>query len=81
MEELAADHAAFSKAPPELRDAAPDKRKRALKIVLDVMRLGLAVTTDALNAANIEEVANASRQNLREPWSLANRNGKDRLRL
>lgn len=71
LEELAADHTAFSKAPPELRDAAPAKRKRALKIVLDVMRLGLAVTTDALNAANIEEVANASRQNLREPWSLA----------
>src|SRR5271156_3362879 len=35
------------------------------------MAEGLAISTDALDAANIEEIGNASRQNLRDPWSLA----------
>jgi hypothetical protein len=34
------------------------------------MRLGLAVTTDALDPSNIEEVGAASRQALQEPWTL-----------
>ena len=40
-------------------------------ILLDHLRHGLAVTTDALDPLNVEAPANASRQSLREPWSIS----------
>ena len=70
LDDLAMDAAAFADAPPDLRDAPPDIRKRALTILLDAMRHGLAVTTDALDPAMVDEIGSASRQALREPWSL-----------
>lgn len=71
LDDLAMDAAAFAGAPSALRDAPPDIRKRALTILLDVMRRGLAVTTEVLNPATIDEIGAASRQALREPWTLA----------
>jgi DEAD/DEAH box helicase len=71
LDELAADDSAFANAPPELRSAAPATRREALEILLDHLRQGLAITTDALDPANVEAVANASRQSLREPWSIS----------
>jgi Lhr-like helicase len=70
VDDLAADNAAFAGAPPELRQATPDIRKRALTILLDVMRRGLAITTEALNPTTVDEIGAASRQVLREPWTL-----------
>ena len=71
LDELAADDSAFSEAPPELRTAAPDRRRKALRCLLHHLRLGLAITTDALDHANVEALGNASRQSLREPWSIS----------
>lgn len=70
LDELAADEEAFAAAPPELSSATSETRKRALTALLDTMRTGLAITTEALNAATVEEVGTASRQSLREPWTL-----------
>ncbi len=71
LDELAADDSVFAGAPPELQTARPDTRRRALMILLDHLRHGLAVTTDALEPLNVEALANASRQSLREPWSIS----------
>jgi Lhr-like helicase len=71
LDDLAADDDAFANAPPELRAAAPATRRKALVILLDHLRHGLAITTDALDAGNVEAIANASRQSLREPWSIS----------
>jgi Lhr-like helicase len=71
LDELAADDAAFENGPVELRVATPDQRRRALLVLLETLRSGLAVTADALEPAEVESTANASRQRLREPWSIS----------
>ncbi len=71
LDELAADDSAFTSAPPELRTAAAETRARALTILLDHLRHGLAITADALDPATVDGIASASRQSLREPWSIS----------
>jgi hypothetical protein len=71
LEELAADDAAFENGPAVLRAATPAHRKGALWVLLDTLRRGLAVTADALDPAEVDAVAHASRQRLREPWSIS----------
>jgi len=71
LDELAADEDAFAAAPVELRELGHEKRKRILTVLLDTLRRGLAVTADALDASTFEATANAARQHLREPWSIA----------
>jgi len=71
LDELAEDDAAFNGAPPELRNATPTKRREALFILLETLRRGLAITTDALDPAEVEAIGSAARQSLREPWSVS----------
>jgi Lhr-like helicase len=71
LDELAADDSAFANAPPELRTATAETRSQALKILLDHLRHGLAITADALEPTNVEAIASAARQSLREPWSIS----------
>ena len=71
LDELSADYSAFATAPPELRGADSKTRREALRTLLEHLRHGLAVTTDALDPLNVEALANASRQSLREPWSIS----------
>lgn len=71
LEDVAADNAAFADAPEPLKSADPTLRQRALRVLLDGLRTGLAVTTDALEQSTVEATANASRQRLREPWSIS----------
>ena len=71
IEDLAADEAMFADAPEPLRSASPETRLRALRVLLDGLRTGLAVTADALEPATVEATANASRQRLRDPWSIS----------
>jgi hypothetical protein len=71
LDELAADESAFVHAPHELALADPEIRKEALKIILDALRSGLAITADALDSLTVEATANATRQYLREPWSIS----------
>jgi Lhr-like helicase len=70
LEDLAADQEAFATAPAALRFASPEKRLRALTILLDAMRKGLAVTTEWLSRTTVDEIGAASRQILRDPWTL-----------
>src|SRR5438132_3465352 len=71
LDELAADDVAFENCPALLRVATPNQRRQVLLILLDTLRRGLAVTADALEPAEVDAVANASRQRLREPWSIS----------
>lgn len=71
LDDLAADDDAFASAPLDLRNSSPDIRRKALRELLDHLRQGLAITTDALEQASIDAVANASRQSLREPWAFS----------
>ena len=71
LDELAGDDSTFAAAPPELCNAGRDTRRELFLILLNHLRHGLAVTTDALDPANVEALANASRQSLREPWSIS----------
>jgi hypothetical protein len=71
LDDLAADNEAFAEAPHELRNAVPTTRRDALCELLDMMRRGLAITADALEPTTVEATANATRQSLREPWSIS----------
>lgn len=71
LEELAADEELYAGAPPELRLASAETRRRALFVLLEALRNGLAVTSDALDSGTVETVANGSRQRLREPWAIS----------
>jgi Lhr-like helicase len=71
LDELATDDGAFASAPPELRALSPKTRRDALRLLLDHLRQGLAVTTDALEPINVDAFGAASRQSLREPWSIS----------
>jgi len=54
-----------------LRLAKPETRKTALVELLNHLRHGLAITADALDPATVESIANAARQNLRDPWAIS----------
>lgn len=71
VDDLAADDAAFAKAPPELRLATSEIRKAALVELLNSLRHGLAITADALDPGTVESTSNAARQNLRDPWAIS----------
>ena len=70
LDDLAADDEAFAKAPSELRNAKPETRKKALSVLLQHLRQGLAVTADALERSNVESTSIAARQSLRDPWAI-----------
>lgn len=71
LDELAGDSTAFASAPPQLRDASKDTRRNLLQNLLDHLRQGLAVTSDALDPLSVEALSISSRQTLREPWSIS----------
>jgi superfamily II DNA/RNA helicase len=71
LDDLAADEAAFINAPPELRVAKPETRRAALVELLTHLRHGLATTAEVLDPATVETIANAARQNLRDPWAIS----------
>jgi Lhr-like helicase len=71
LDELSDDPTAFASAPPELRNTSKETRRNVLRILLDHLRQGLAVTSDALDPVNVEAIGTASRQTLREPWSIS----------
>ena len=71
LDELADDDSMFTNTPAELRNASPKVRAHALRIILDTLRHGLAVTADALEPGTVEAVSALSRQTLREPWTIS----------
>lgn len=71
LDELVTNDATFDSAPDELKRASPATRREALIIILDTLRRGLAVTADVLDEGVLEPIAQASRQHLRDPWSIS----------
>jgi hypothetical protein len=71
LDELASDDAAFVHAPAELRGASAETRRSALRILLDALRHGLAITADALDQGTVDAIADAAGQSLREPWAMS----------
>ena len=70
LEELAHDADVFATAPAEIARLTPGQRMDVLRIILDSLRRGLAVTADVLDPATVDAIATAARQALRHPWSI-----------
>ncbi|MBM3559309.1 MAG: DUF1998 domain-containing protein, partial [Alphaproteobacteria bacterium] len=68
LEELLADASAFNSAPPHLSNASAETRRAAMLIVMEHMRRGLAVATEALDGNSLDQLAQRSRSLLRPPW-------------
>jgi hypothetical protein len=73
LDELANDADEFAGAPAALRDATPEVRKRALMVVLEALRGALAINAEPLEPGRFEPEGSASRQQLREPWLIGQR--------
>lgn len=56
---------------PLLAAAPRSARGKALLLLLEAMRKGLAVATEALDKAGIEALADKSRRLLRDPWAIS----------
>ena len=69
LDELSSDSSDF-KSCSLLEQARPDVRRDALRELLDALRKGLAVATEALDRAAVESLAERSRRLLRAPWSI-----------
>ena len=55
---------------PVLRNASPERRERACRVLLDELRRALAIETRYLTGLRFDEIRNKSEQWLREPWIL-----------
>ncbi len=70
LEELCRDQAEWENLPcPELKNASPENRYRALKAVLDTMRRGLCIKSRYLDPIQQERFKSQSYQYLKEPWA------------
>ena len=76
--ELASDDEEFA-GNPRLENATPQLRARLFGLLFDYMRRGLAIATEALDRQRILQVAEASRNHIRDPW-LIDQNEEQELR-
>ncbi len=67
LEDLARDDEEFA-GNRRLAVATPEMRARLFNLLFDYMRRGLAIATEALDRQRILQVAEASRNHLRDPW-------------
>lgn len=56
---------------PMLAQAAPEVRLKAARMLLDALRRNLCIKTRYLDAYNLEEWKNKSRQHLKDPWTFS----------
>ena len=75
---LASDDEEFANNP-RLATATPQLRARLFNLLFDYMRRGLAIATEALDRQRILQVAETSRNHLRDPW-LIDQNEEQELR-
>ena len=73
LDEFTEDVDLFQSAPAILRDSTPSIRREAFRCLFDNLRRGLATTAEPLQQAITEQIASASQQHLREPWSVSQR--------
>lgn len=78
LSELASDDEEFSDNP-RLAASTPQLRARLFTLLFDYMRRGLAIATEALDRQRILQVAETSRNHLRDPW-LIDQNEEQELR-
>lgn len=78
LSELAADDEEFA-GNPRLAASTPQLRARLFTLLFDYMRRGLAIATEALDRQRILQVAETSRNHLRDPW-LIDQNEEQELR-
>ena len=78
LDELASDDEEFA-GNVRLAELTPERRKALFEVLLNHMRQGLAVSTDALDRVRIKQVAEESRSRLCLPWAL-DREEEDNLR-
>lgn len=76
--ELASDDEEFS-GNPRLAASTPQLRAKLFTLLFDYMRRGLAIATEALDRQRILQVAETSRNHLRDPW-LIDQNEEQELR-
>lgn len=75
LDEMCADDAEFARVEP-LASASLDERRLAARTLLDTLRRGLAIETDALDRTMVEGLAGRMRTTVKAPWSIA----EDRVR-
>ena len=68
LDAVAADEAAWAKAPRVLQAATPVQRANVLRVLFDSMRQGLCIATRYLDRTELEQLRTQSYANLREPW-------------
>jgi ATP-dependent helicase YprA (DUF1998 family) len=70
LADLAKDTDAFKGAPAILRQARPETRLKAFRILVDFMRQGLAVNTEGLARLSIDALRQRSANVIRAPWGI-----------
>ena len=70
LEELAADDELFAESAPLLKDAKPSVRAAVYRELLDHMRKWLAIRSQVLDTAVLEQLVAKSHSRLRRPWGL-----------
>lgn len=70
LDDLCANDANFADAPPILANASAAVRKRAYRVLLDMMRQGLALDPEVLESAEQDALRGRSLNTLRSPWGL-----------
>ena len=73
LPEIAADEDSWAGTHRALREDEPDHRKEIAAALLDELRRNLAIDIEYLAAEGFDLVASLSRQHLKEPWSLPER--------
>jgi superfamily II DNA/RNA helicase len=77
LDDIASDTERWALILPELRQACEEQRKELLKTILSAMLEELAVSTETLDLAELDGVAQKSRSLLRSPWAI---DTKEKLR-
>jgi len=73
LEEVASDSWAWDGCHVALREDEPGHRREIAETLLDELRRNLAIDVEYLTEEGFDQVARLSRQHLREPWSLPER--------
>ena len=70
LEEICKDEASWTDCHPTLTTATPAQRLNVCKVLLDVLRRGLAIKVDYLDTLYQEGMQQRSGQQLAEPWAI-----------
>jgi ATP-dependent helicase YprA (DUF1998 family) len=72
LDALAADEELFAKSPDVLKQASPEERRAVYKATFDHLRQWMAIRSNVLDAATLEQLLARSHSRLRAPWGFGN---------